>query len=553
MSDLVTALQLVISGNSASAIAALEEVEAATDKLGSASDKLAAQQAAAATAGHKGLLLMAGGVGLVAAALGAAVDIAGKQAAAVIQVEKLTGMNAKYASEFVAQTQAMGVSSDQLGSIIGRSLKNVQNVIDGTTKATSAQGQAFADLNMKMANLKGDSAGQVLDLIRGKIAQMNAGIERTFVIQTIFGRGATANQGLLRYLTASNSQLDEINAKAKEFGLIFTQAQLDQAAKFGAMLRAVGMEFKGLAVQIGTELIPPLTTMLKALAGGLELFQHIANMFGPLKGLFMIFVAAAPGVLLFFVGLMKVVQAYKILNETMTGTNALQAIFKGRVVASTTATEGETVATETQTGALKAQMVTLGLYVIAIAAAIVAIYAIVKAWQAAEQAAQQYKDSVAGFNQTVAQNQPEEAKFGQLKGGQTMAQINASANAAKYTSPGAAGYAGEFYKRSMEFAAQPLSILHWYAQGGSFTVSKPTVIGVGEKGKELVTVTPGGAGTDVGAAAGVAGAAGGKPTVQIVVQNVFGTINRQIAQQWAEPLAQALGEKLYTTTHGAGH
>jgi hypothetical protein len=134
-----------------------------------------------------------------------------------------------------------------------------------------------------------------------------------------------------------------------------------------------------------------------------------------------------------------------------------------------------------------------------------------------------------------------------------MAQINASANAAKYTSPGAAGYAGEFYKRSMEFAAQPLSILHWYAQGGSFTVSKPTVIGVGEKGKELVTVTPGGAGTDVGAAAGVAGAAGGKPTVQIVVQNVFGTINRQIAQQWAEPLAQALGEKLYTTTHGAGH
>ena len=284
----------------------------------------------------------------------------------------------------------------------------------------------------------------------------------------------------------------------------------------------------------------------------LELFEKIANMFGPLKGVFMIFVASAPGVLLMFMGLMKVVQAYKILNETMTSSNALQAIFKGRVVASTVAQEGETTATVAETGALKAQMVTLGLYVIAIGAAVVAIYAIVKAWQAAQQAAAQYKASVQGFNQTVAQNQPEEAQFGQLKGAQTMAQINASANASKYTSPGAAGYAAEFYKRSMEFAAQPLSLLHWYAGGGTFSVNKPTVIGVGEKGKETVTVVPGGAESDVGSA-GAGGSSGRGVTVNMAGANLYGLPTRATLIAWADGIAQALGEKFYTTSHGAGH
>jgi hypothetical protein len=76
------------------------------------------------------------------------------------------------------------------------------------------------------------------------------------------------------------------------------------------------------------------------------------------------------------------------------------------------------------------------------------------------------------------------------------------------------------------------------------------VIGVGEKGEETVTVVPGDVGTAVSQSSG---GGGGSPAVQIVVQNVFGTISRQIAQQWAEPLAQALGEKLYDTKHGAGH
>ncbi len=63
---------------------------------------------------------------------------------------------------------------------------------------------------------------------------------------------------LLRYLTASNSELDEINKKAAAFGLVFTQKQLDQAGQFGDLLRMIKLELQGEAVSIGKELVPAI-------------------------------------------------------------------------------------------------------------------------------------------------------------------------------------------------------------------------------------------------------------------------------------------------------
>lgn len=558
MSDLMTALRLIISGDSAGAVKALEEVDAASGKVGKTTDELAAKNAAAAKSGHAGMIAMAAGAGLVVAAIGLCVDAAGKQEEAVIQVQKMTGLSAQGASELVVQMQTMGISADSVAPVLGRALKNAQGFADGATKSTSAIGRAFTDLGLSADALKGKNADQVLAAIRDQIDAMPAGMQRTADIMAIFGRSAMTNQGLLRYLTASNAQLDEINAKAKSFGLVFSQAQLDQAAKFGEMLRVIEMEFKGLAVQVGEAVIPALTDILGVVAKMLEVFQFVCNLMGPLKGVFMIFVVTLPGVLVFAVGLYKVIKAVDTLRESMTFMNAVQAIFRGRVIASTAATEGQTtaegeavIATDAETGALKAGIVSLGLYAIAIAAAVVAIYEIVKAYDAAANAAKQYKAAVAATNTTVAQNATQEKQFGNLPGAQTMAQIQASRQANAYKSPGLAGYAGQFEERSMEFAASPVTTaLKWFGQGASFVANKPTVIGVGEKGSELVTVTPG-AGTEVQAASSATGGGSAPIVIQFPNAQFYGAPTPAIAQLWATALAQPLGVLMHTALHGS--
>ena len=544
---MVSALQLLISGNAAGAVAALEEVEAATDKLGASDDKLEAQQAALAASGHKGLLLMAGGAGLVAAALGGAAAIAGKTEENVIQLQKMTGLNATAASELNAQLQALGIPADSVAQTLGRVLKNAEQFADGTTKATSAIGKAFVQLGISAADLQGKNAGQVLDMIRDKIASLPAGIQRTADVMNIFGRGAMTNQGLLRYLTASSATLDEINVKAKSFGLIFTQEQLNQAAKFGAMLRVVEMEFKGLAVQVGEAVIPALTDILGVTEKLLSAFMWVANTLGPLKGVFMVFVAALPGVLLFAFGLMKVVQAVDALRTSMTLMNALQAIFKDRVVESTAATEADSTIVGANAGAIEMNDAARASAV----AAIGADDASLVANDAAETA-----NTVAVDANTAAKVANAAAGGGEAVAGAGGAAaaggMGAASMATAIAIPIAAGIAAGWLVGRQpitgqtpgmaEHIAHPLhTVAPHMASGGLVKkTTEGTLVVVGEGSDEAVVPVNRGGGS-------------GGPSITVTIQNVFGTINRQIAMEWATPLAQALGEKFYTTSHGAGH
>jgi hypothetical protein len=504
MSDLLTALRLVISGDSVGAVAALDKVAMASGALGTKTDELAAKQAAAAKSGHAGLLLMAGGAGLVTAAVLGTVDAYAKQAEAVIQVQKQTGASAKWSSDFVVQAQALGVSTDSIGTSLGRMAKNVQGYEQGTTKATSAIGVAFKDLGISADSLKGADAGKTIDMIRDKLSKMPAGFERDYVMQSLFGRGAAGNPDLMRFLTATQGQLNAINKQAKDFGLVFTQKQLDQATKYGEEMRMLKIEFEGIAVSMGKELAPDLAAGGKAVGDLLRLFNAVPNSIKPILML-------TPGFLMMGVGIYKVEQATVGLSKA--GYSAVQmvrAFITSRRAATvatteaTTATEGETGATVAETGALKAGIFELGLYGIAIGVAMGAIYEIVKAYEkwaaAAQQAAQ--AASQANSNLAAAQAAGNTAGWGTsaLPGSQSAAQIQAAIARDQYHAPSTAGWVGGAVS---DYATKLVEPWKWFAEGGSFLAKKPSVIGVGERGTERVTVTPLGKGGQAGAGGGI--------------------------------------------------
>ena len=640
----MTALRLVLSGDSAGAVAAINEVGGATTVLGEKTQSAEDKQKALAKSGAAGMKLIAGGAALAVGAIAACVDVTEKQMKAVYQLQQETGLNAKAASEMTAQWQALGVPVDVTGKLVGRTLKVIGGFADGATKSTSAVGKAFTALGLTSQQVAKMGAGPALDLIRDKISKMHAGLERTTIIMSIFGRQATSNVGLLRWLEASNSQLSQINAKAKQFGLIFTQQQINSGEQFAKMLLVVEMALKGMAVQASTAVMPSLLLLARGLVGGLLLFEKIAAMFGPLKGVFMLFVVMLPGVLVMAVGLFKVVTAFKGLTEA--GLSAGQAFGKmSKLIANVVrwmnaeniaqlrnniigraqilitnlqaaatglwASAQWAVAAALDACGLGELLLIIGLIILAIIAVVVALTHwkttmhllraawhlftagfmydlkimealaklafgfILKHWKlmielilapwlvAVQFIIHHLGDITAALTSWFSWI---EAKFRWLEGviewpwlqlekiiqrvvGEAKSALSVLNPLHDISSLMGGGGGGSSIQPS-----QQNTPITWHGLGGEFDVHKPTLIGVGEKGTEHISIVPeGGASGSLAASRGAHGGGRAGLTVQVVVQNVFGTINRQIAQQWAEPLAQTLGEKLYDTMHGARH
>lgn len=545
---MLTALRLIISGDSAGAVKALEEVEAASDKLAATGDDLAAKNAAAATAGHKGMIAMAAGAGLVAAAIGLCVDQAAKQEEAVIQVEKMTGLGAKGASELVVQMQTLGISADSVAPVLGRMLKNAESYADGATKATSAIGKSFTQLGISVDDLKGKNADQVLELIRNQIAAMPAGIQRTADIMNVFGRSAMTNQGLLRYLTASNSELDEINKKAASFGLIFSQKQLDQAAKFGEMLRVIEMEVKGFAVQVGTAVIPVLTKLLTIMAGVLDAVTWVIDHTGPFKSFFLVFAAVLPGVLMFAFGLMKVVKAVDTLRESMTLMNALQAIFKGRTSESTASTETNSSVLGKNAGAIElndearaSAVASIGTEDAALATSDESLVAN-DAALATNDTALETNDALRGGGGLSGASED----LGSVAAGSAgVGEGGAAAGIGEGVGAAGAGAAGGIVLGGLaaQLGLAYLASRGWHPSTKQLSQTEKSIGGMGR-----------GAGENQAIFGGQQSAAAGAVNLHVHLENaiVIGAPSQQAGQQLAELTAPHLGQMFYQASHGSG-
>jgi hypothetical protein len=146
-----------------------------------------------------------------------------------------------------------------------------------------------------------------------------------------------------------------------------------------------------------------------------------------------------------------------------------------------------------------------------------------------------------------------------------MDQIQASRAANAVKSPSGLSWAVQAGEQEAKLPLDAITkAISWFGEGGSFQVQKPTLIGVGEKGRETVTVTPGDVGTTVSQGAGggraelpAAGGSGVQVVINMAGANFIGAPTPAHVEVWAKalamPIAQRIGESLYTTLHTAKH
>jgi hypothetical protein len=554
LTDLATVLQLIISGDSAGAVAAIKAV-------GDETDATAAKTAAANETQMKNVTAMGAltsatipavvGLAALTAVMGVSVDTYAKWGLAVIKGAALTGMSTEAYSKVVGELKAYNVNADS----VTLSMKFLEKQTYAAEQGTATSVKAFTQLGISMQQVKTMSPADLLELVRTRLSECGNAAERTALMVQLFGRGSSQ---MILWATASQEQIAKVDAGLKSTGQILDEQHAKQLKEAGADWMKFKLVLQGLEITLAEDVIPDINKLLKGLT-------ELMVVFRPFVGLIPILAAGFAAYLAVLVPVIVAVKTYELVTKAvlvvqelwtiaqvalavathnvtlaeglqiLTGKN-LSVVTEVATVAETektVAVEADTVATEANSASMLASLGPMALVAAGIAVDVVLIGKAINAYHQMTEAIQQAAQANAGFNQNVAQAQAggEAAKFGQLKGGQTMAQIQAAEKSDQYHSPG-------------------LEVWKWFASGGAFTVSRPTLIGVGESGPENVSITPtGNAGSSVSQGAG--GGAPGGITVQI--QNVFGTINRQIAMQWAEPLAQALGEKFYTTSHGAGH
>ncbi len=265
-----------------SPLASIEKLaQQSFDNIGLAAGELAtkfgvSQDAAANFAvGLSSTLPAVLGIGV---AVGVAADVVKHMADAfesaalpVLQFQRISGATADESSRFVAVLGEFGIASQAAGTAILRMDNNFQV----HQKTLQDLGVTTTDLNGK--TLQGIPAFEALAQAFSNTTDQAT---RTNLIVQAFGTRIGAQ--LLPLLVQGKQGLQDLFA-AVPSGLIFNQAQLQQAQDFKVATAELGQSFKGLEVEIGAGLVPALTRMADGLVTVVKFFDDAgkaAELFG---------------------------------------------------------------------------------------------------------------------------------------------------------------------------------------------------------------------------------------------------------------------------------
>lgn len=187
-------------------------------------------------------------IGAGTAAVAMATDWNGK----LDEMMDKTGANAEEAAGLVSMQERLGGSMEDLSKML---------VFMGKD-AAKADGY-IAQLGISTMDSSGQmlSSAEIFQQVSDKLALMPDGIEKTNLMMGIFGKTGSEMGDLLG--EASNGGLQTYIDRAKELGLA-TDPQ--KAIEFGKAQMDLQQTLQGLAVTVGTNLLPALTPLISTLA-----------------------------------------------------------------------------------------------------------------------------------------------------------------------------------------------------------------------------------------------------------------------------------------------
>ena len=188
-------------------------------------------------------------------ALGTLVKMTANTADSIQKMSNRLGVSTEFLSQYRHVAELSGTSMEKVGDGIRKMSKSINDGNNGLSTAV----RAFDSLGISIEDLNKLSPEQQFELIADKISKVESQSVKAGAAMDIFGRSGSE---LLTVLNLGSEGIAQMRKEADDFGLTISQNAADSAATFNDELTRLSSQFKGMAEEIGRDLIPQFTDLI---------------------------------------------------------------------------------------------------------------------------------------------------------------------------------------------------------------------------------------------------------------------------------------------------
>lgn len=197
---------------------------------------------------------VAGAVAGLIAGMVAAANKAAELGDKIGDLQKVTGLSAETLSGLNLAAREAGKTLDDISGPLVTFNKNLVDAQRGSKELQTVFKQLGVDF-------RGNTDAALRQAIE-RLAQMKDGAQKTAIAQKLFGDNV---EDFIIVLADLEGGLDKAIDKAKELGLFFDEKAVKEAKAYKDQIKALEIQFDGLATRIGKAVIPAFTGMLGVL------------------------------------------------------------------------------------------------------------------------------------------------------------------------------------------------------------------------------------------------------------------------------------------------
>jgi len=169
-----------------------------------------------------------------------------------------TGVAVENLSALSYAADLSGVSSEKLGTALGRLSVNVSDVLRGIGESK----EAFAALGLSADQLRGKTPDQILKRIADQFSTFEDGANKTAIAIRIFGR---AGAELIPLLNQGSQGIARMESEARSLGVVIDSDMAKSAERFNDQMNALGKSFTGFKIAIAETVLPSLNAFSAAM------------------------------------------------------------------------------------------------------------------------------------------------------------------------------------------------------------------------------------------------------------------------------------------------
>lgn len=166
------------------------------------------------------------------------------------------GVSTEFLSAMQFSAKLAGTSLETMDKGLARLSKTAVDAQNGSALAK----RAFDDLGLAVKNNDGTfkDSDQLLFEISDKFKKMPDGVLKTAKAQELFGK---SGKQMINLLNQGSDALKDQAAEAAKLGIVFDEETGNKAEEFNDQLLRIEQTFQGLAMEVGTDLIPIITEL----------------------------------------------------------------------------------------------------------------------------------------------------------------------------------------------------------------------------------------------------------------------------------------------------